>query len=388
MDSSRNELLFKKVCLYLLPIIAPLLFIVILEDILSTAKVKLFVEKNENQQILNIQQCRYGTQNVEEICHFVPRSYRDGQKLVLVLGDSTAAGYPDYRSNNFSSLLELSLNKTNQNFHRVENYASSCKDSDFVRRCFEKSLKARPDMVVIYTGHNDFTNRFHPHAISSLVQKVPWIFDLVTYLRFHSRTYSLVAEFFNDKSRPNGSYGINSEIEYQARHKEVTGHLIENFQIVSGIAEENKIKLVMIVPVSNLTEFEPPPRELNNVFFDTKRNQAMKLISDGRDNLKKGKTDLALFDFIKARDNDPVPSRLTTEAYKQLKTNFSDRDNLLLVDFEKELETTFPDKHKFGCDLFGGHETAQCDQFHLNARGHQLLSDFLLKNIQQKWPDF
>lgn len=387
MDSSKNELLFKKICLYLLPIIAPLLFIGIVEDILSTAEVKLFVEKKENQQVLNIQQCRYGIQSVEEICHFGTRNNNDNQKLVLILGDSTAAGYPDYRSNNFSSLLELSLNNKNQNY-RVENYASSCKDSDFVRRCFEKSLKARPDMVVIYTGHNDYTNRFHPHAISSLVQKVPWIFDLVTYLRFHSRSYALVAEFFKDKGRPNGSYEINSESEYQARHKEVAGHLIENFQIVSGLAKENKIKLAVIVPVSNLTEFEPPPRELNNVFFDSKRNQAMKLIGDARNKLKKGKIDLAFFDFIKARDNDPVPSRLTTEVYKQLKINFSDKDNLLLVDFEKELETTFPDKHKFGCDLFGGHETAQCDQFHLNARGHQLLSDFLLKNIQQKWPDF
>lgn len=387
MDFLKNELFFKKICLCLMPIVAPLVFLAILEALLSIAQVKLFVEKKENQQLLNIQQCRYGVQSVEEICNFSPRENHDLQKLVVILGDSTAAGYPDYRSNNFSSLLELSLSKNIQNY-RVENYASSCKDSDFVRRCFEKSLKARPDMVVIYTGHNDFSNRFHPHAISSLAQKMPWIFDLVTYLRFHSRTYALVTDMLRDKKHPNGNYGINSEIEYQARHKEVTDHLIENIQAASVLAKENQIKLVLIVPVSNLTEFESPPRELNNAFFDIKRNQSMMFVANGRNDLKEGKADLALSDFIKARDNDPVPSRLTTEAYKQLKINFNNRDDLLLIDFEKELEVTFPSKHNFGCDLFGGHETAPCDQFHLNARGHQLLSDFLLKDIQKKWPEF
>ena len=85
-NSNSHDLFLKSLHKYrlLLPVLAPLLFVLFLELILSFEEVKLFSETKDNQTLMNIQQCRSGDGDVDSFCQFFPKNPLDYQNLSLL----------------------------------------------------------------------------------------------------------------------------------------------------------------------------------------------------------------------------------------------------------------------------------------------------------------
>lgn len=76
---------------------------------------------------------------------------------IFVLGGSTARGYPYYYNGSFSSMLKVMLEKSYPGtYFEVVNLAMVAVNSYTVRDLLPHLWKYNPDLILIYSGHNEF----------------------------------------------------------------------------------------------------------------------------------------------------------------------------------------------------------------------------------------
>jgi tetratricopeptide (TPR) repeat protein len=131
-----------------------------------------------------------------------------GTIRIVVQGESSAAGYPFYRGGGFSRMLEQRLNATfPQQKFEVINTAMAAVSSYTLLDFADEILDIKPDIVLIYTGHNEYYGALGVGSSESL----GYFRGLVNlYLRFKDyRTVQLlrnalihVAGWFGKKEDP------------------------------------------------------------------------------------------------------------------------------------------------------------------------------------------
>ena len=76
---------------------------------------------------------------------------------IFVLGGSTARGYPYYYNGSFSSMLKVMLEKSYPGtYFEIVNLAMVAVNSYTVRDLLPHLWKYNPDLILIYSGHNEF----------------------------------------------------------------------------------------------------------------------------------------------------------------------------------------------------------------------------------------
>ena len=76
---------------------------------------------------------------------------------IFVLGGSTARGYPYYYNGSFSSMLRVMLQKSYPNIYfEVVNLAMVAVNSYTVQDIAREIWRYQPDLVLVYSGHNEF----------------------------------------------------------------------------------------------------------------------------------------------------------------------------------------------------------------------------------------
>lgn len=356
--------------------VVPVIVLGGIEGIFLGFNYPLFKDEPKNVSLLNIQSCRYGSKDLDTYCNM--KTQRKG-KSIFILGGSTAVGYPHEFQDGFSNLLQNNINKRRGGDYTVYNFAVSCKDSNFVLKCAERVLRNRPHKLILYTGHNDFTNIFHPHSMSKFLQKNVFIIDLIFLLRESSRIYNFMSNIMtmNIKERK-GTYPLETMDEFKERHDFVNANFLENLEKIRLLSKKYDTELSVITPVSNLSDFMSSKRELSSKLFHDLLNQSHELKKKGDSSYGAKNYKEALEFYKRAKDIDPAPSRVTEAFNNNLRTYAKKNSDIKLIDFQKEMEALYP-RMRLGCDLFGNQ--TYCDQFHLNKSGHQNLAEVVFNSL-------
>lgn len=128
---------------------------------------------------------------------FVPLDPKRGDRVVYVFGGSSVVLQEYDRS--FPALLEGRLNREEGGF-RVFNFGACTLDTFSVRhRAVQAMERNRPDLVVVYAGHNDWINPYRQVIKPEffLVWNSPILYQMLEwyYLMFHLPLSNLLSEF-------------------------------------------------------------------------------------------------------------------------------------------------------------------------------------------------
>lgn len=239
------------------------------------------------------------------------------------------------------------------------------------KRVMEALAVARPDVIVLFFGHNDYNTAYHGTLLPEYFDR----FDTLLRLPhvFHSGDKKegvlLTDEFywFARYTRPS-LYQVFQRLHLVAfDHKDfepidalVLDHFRRNYDSILNVAASIQVPVVAILPVGNL-HAEP--------FGDYRATTAWY-----RQGLSEPDYDRSLALLKKARDTEILTYDLRAKSPLLLYLKSLKRPGVHVMDLEAVLETR---KFEFGYSDF-------LDYVHLNDRTHRLLAeityDFMLRN--------
>jgi lysophospholipase L1-like esterase len=198
-----------------------------------------------------------------------PREYR-----IFCLGGSTVQGRPFAIETSFTTWLELSLEAANPNRRwEVVNCGGVSYASYRLVPILEEVLDYEPDLILLYTGHNEFLeDRTYGH-----IKELPEIVARPCDLVLKTRTYALLrAGYRRLRGRPedvslSGRPVLETEVEamldyrggveqYRRDEKwrrDVVEHFRYNLRRMVDLARNAGVPLVLVNPVCNLRDHPP-----------------------------------------------------------------------------------------------------------------------------------
>jgi tetratricopeptide (TPR) repeat protein len=262
---------------YLILMIIPLLFFIIIEASLRFFDYgfdnRLWIEATKEKLLLNPEIAKryfFTTTTIPQSNQDIfdankkPNTFR-----VFVLGESSAAGYPFSPLGSFSRYLRdrLKLIYPSKNIE-VINLGLTAINSFALRDIFPGVLEQKPDLVLIYTGHNEYYGALGIGSMESLSASRD-VVNLILYMnRFKTiellrNIISGVIKIFSSEDR-NKSGTLMSRMakeQYIGLDSEVYAQGIlqfeENMQDILEMAKEKKVPAVLSTLTSNLKD-QPP----------------------------------------------------------------------------------------------------------------------------------
>ncbi|MEM6514772.1 MAG: hypothetical protein AAF688_01225 [Bacteroidota bacterium] len=125
--------------------------------------------------------------NPNDATKALPRAFKKEKKKetkrLVIMGASTAIGYPYKYHGGFQNWLEYALNRTypDQNFEII-NTALTAVNSYTLRDFTSQIIELEPDAVLIYAGHNEYYGALGVGSTSSYGNS-PWVVNLMLSLR-------------------------------------------------------------------------------------------------------------------------------------------------------------------------------------------------------------
>ena len=366
----------------LLALLAPLLFWGCLEVGARVAGVKPLADDERYAAYTAQRHCQFGWRAAETAC--AARHFEHGAKQLLVtLGGSSVFGYPAGNPS-FAPKLERMLKRAAPGRWRVVNRGFACKDSHFVRNCGLRALEAGADVLVIYAGHNDFANYGVWNPSRALwLERNAWIYDLEVKLA-HSRAFSALIGLLRRGEAAPQWFPPQPDGEQIARAQEIVRQAyVEHVEALLQAAAERGTRVILSTVVSNLYEYPVKRADWDSspLFDANERPDLVPWAEHYRAGIalhRAGKFEAALERFADARDffmRGRAPRLLNA----QVRALAAAHPHVELVDFEKQLHAKAAEG--IGCNFFGA-ET-WCDQFHPNARTHQLIARAVLAKLRE-----
>lgn len=350
--------------------------------------------------------CRFEPQHLEDYCS--PELFeRAGERTsVFVFGGSSVEGHPKGVTLPFPYYLRGALEQRHPGEYSVHNLGRACKDSIFLRSCFERVMDARPDVIVIYAGHNDFGAMMETiPQVPMFIERHPWLIDL-EYALARTRAYSLLIRLAAAAGRETDrAWQRLPDPQFERSKRIVLDEYARNIGAVVERAGREGIQVILVSLVSNLHE-SPVRYEWWGVGTYTAEsgelpefmNAWWTHFSAGMQHWNAQQFEQALASFSKARDHF-LKSRAPSELNEHLREVAAANDHVTLVDFERILHEVGVEEgigcNFFGVGDFGGRELGQgkrgldpreeaeegdpwCDQFHPNPRTQRMIADALL----------
>ena len=213
-----RSMLFK-----LISMVLPLLFILLLECGLRMfhygADLSLFIEypHDQNYLFLNpdaskryfINQKNATTGNVEPFL----KKKAAGTRRIFVLGESTTIGYPYFHNGSFHRWLQFRFSHTFPDQHfEIINLSLTAVNSYTVLGFARELVDYAPDVVLIYTGHNEYYGAMGVGSAESIAGS-PWLVNALLRLR-GLRVIQLATNVYTSLS-PAGREGGNDGTRMQ-----------------------------------------------------------------------------------------------------------------------------------------------------------------------------
>lgn len=323
----------------------------------------------------------------------------------FVLGGSTSQGYPYNVNHSFGKITEKLINSSSNDKRKIEiiNVSHSSMSSYYISDIAKKLKYYKPDFLIIYSGHNEY------YGTINSVRKNH--FENKTYLFLKEfKIIQLLIKILNiEKSLDTENQTLMEKLydqNYILNNDERNNYIIDcfkkNMQSVFNSYKNDRVKIIVIEPISNIIEMAPfkgeKDEELNKEiesYIDIlKENKIEKIkefvnskISDNNNAnlmylkaimLKKINNFNTLYNFKVAKDLDLVPFRAKSQLIDSLielqKLNMS-KNNINYLSLEKKY-LSFTNEDIFSNIIFSDH-------LHFNFKGNLLCSYYLALELSR-----
>ena len=287
------------------------------------------------------------------------------EKVIYVYGGSSIvlSNSGVYPHNVFSGKLQEALKGT----ALVSNFGRNGVDSLYERDIFEYTSKIqKPDLVIVYSGHNDYTNLYRhvvrPHysllkgtIFQSLVRArkrfaghAEWNIDF----NFEPMVDTYVAAV--------GLLPVNSS-EFLRYDSIAEGCFHDNIRRIADYAKANGIPVLLITPIGNLHK-----KPVGNAALLQEYERAVLIPDYGR----------RIAQLLEVRDRDFLAPdiRAKTPLLQFMRRMEDERHGIYVLDLEQELV-----KRKFEFDRDDVY-----DYLHLTQPTHEVIKDLILREIKEK----
>ena len=338
---------------------------------------------------------------------------------IFCLGGSTVQGRPYSVETSFPTWLKLNLHAAQpQTDYEVINCGGISYASYRLIPIIRELLKHKPDLFILYTGHNEFLENISYNHVKRLPQTLIHLHQILLKLR----SYSLIHKYlYNHRSKENASrtslptevhaaLDLNNGLKSYHRDDKQRAQTIMEFRRnlvkMLMIAQNAGVPIILMNPVSNLKDSTPFKSEFCKSISGRHREQikdiwrqsseipwsnaygkikllekAIKLDKRNAKSLymmakchqRLGRVSDAKKWFILAKDEDICPLRIL-EPMHQVIRETAERFKVQLVDVRKLIENQTEDGIPGNQWLL--------DHVHPNISGHQLIADSLLKTMQ------
>jgi tetratricopeptide (TPR) repeat protein len=323
----------------------------------------------------NIERIPFSNQDVFDAVK-KPNAYR-----IFVLGESSAAGYPFSPLGSFSRYVRDRLALVYPNsVIEVVNLSLTAVNSYTLRDLFPGVLEQKPDLILIYTGHNEYYGALGVGSMESLGTSRSMI-NLLLYLNKY-RTVQLVRTsiqwmmglFSSTDDKATGTMmsrmakdqyiGFNTET-FNSGILQFEG----NMRDVFDMAKEKNVPVILSTLASNLKDQQP--------FISIESDnypRADKIYDQAKAELKNGKFKIADSLFRFAKDLDALRFR-APEKLNRVIISLSKEYNLPLADFDSALLSISTDGI-IGNDIM-------TDHLHPTLEGQLILGKLFFEKMEQ-----
>ncbi len=373
---------------FLVLIIIPIIFFVLLEISLRIFNYgfdnKQWIPATEGKLFLNPDIAKRYFYTTERIPFSNGDIFDEKKKAnafrVFVLGGSSAAGYPFLPLGSFSHYLQdrLKLLYPSSTIE-VVNISMTAVNSYTMRDLFPGVIEQKPDLIIIYAGHNEYYGALGAGSMESLGTSRKMV-NLILYLnRFKTvqllrNTIQWVMKLFSSNENASGTLMSRmakkqSIVLGSETYKDGISQFKENMNDILKIAKEHKVPVILSTLTSNLkdqypfisikTEKLPPADEIYN--------QAKAELNPG--NYSKADS---LFRF--AKDLDCLRFRAPEEMNSVIRS-LSKEFDLPLVNADSAFASVSPD------GIVGNN--LMTDHLHPKLQGYFLLGKLFFDKMEQ-----
>lgn len=374
---------------YILLIVIPILFFILLELSLRIFKYgyddQVWIDISQDTQILNPEiSYRYffTTKNLPfSVESFIYKDKKENSFRIFVVGASSGAGYPYLSSASFSKFIRKKLEILYPDkIIEVSNISMSAINSYTIRDLMPEVLKKKPDLILIYLGHNEYYGALGVGSLESLgssrfiVNTTLWLnkFKTIELLRniIEDASKILLSGEQNTGGTLMAQMAKDKLIEYNSEiYWDGINQFEGNLRNILSMCKEANVPVIASTLVSNLKDQKP--------FVSVKDSQyppADKIFSEAEGKLQSGEIDSARALFIYAKELDALRFRAPEEINNVI-IKLCNEFGYPVIKSDSLLNTVSQDEI-VGDDLM-------TDHLHPNVRGYQLIGNLFFNAMRK-----
>jgi lysophospholipase L1-like esterase len=375
-------------------IIIPILFFVLLETGLrffnygtEYTVFKQVYENYPNKLFMNPEIPRKYFPGLKNAPSVVPDAFDKVKKenafRIFVLGESSAAGWPYIPNASFPREIKRRLELLYpNNVIEVINCGISAINTYTLRDFVPAILNEKPDLILIYTGHNEYYGALGAASSVSLGQSrgmintYLWLQHFKTTQLMENIIRSITGLFHNkNNDEPQGGETLMSKMIGESLiplNSDLYRKGIEQFEgnmkDILELFKEAKVPVILGTLTCNLRDQKPLVAiKTNNL------QSADEIFAEAQQKLKEGKIEEARTLFLKAKELDALRFRAPQEI-NNIYFRLSNQFNLPLVDIDSIFKTASP-YYIVGYNL-------TVDHLHPNISGYRMIGKAFLKEME------
>lgn len=372
----------KKYIFYFVLIVIPILFFVLLEGALrifnygKDYSTFVVISEISDQYFLNpLLPEKYFVSN-EIIPSVIPDPFdkvkSENTIRIFVFGGSTTAGFPYSPNASFPRWLKRKI-EMYYPAHRVEviNLGVSAVNTYFIRDIIDDVIQQQPDLLIFYTGHNEFYGALGP-ASTEFISGSPAIVNLILKLR-EFKVYQLMTNIINSiwnlfseeklesRSTLMETMIAEQEIDNNSEmYRDGLKQFEQNMDVILGECSKYNISVLIGNLVSNLKQ---KPLQMSDGVAQEYFNEAINKLEE--ENFVEA-TEL----FIKAKDNDLLKFR-AVEEFNYIIDKLAKRYYAEIVDIKQGFESESENS------IVGN--KLMVDHLHPNLNGYKIMGDIFFE---------
>ncbi len=244
-----------------------------------------------------------------------PKTKSNQTFRIFCLGGSTTYGQPYNDSTSFCGWLrELLPNVDSSRRWEVVNAGGISYASYRVAAVLEEVLRYSPDLVIVYTGHNEFLEE---RSYREQRTESPGVRRLTSWLH-RTRTFSLLDELLGQQPAPNGRWLLPAEVDAILDHEsgphsyhrdemlraQVLQHFQFNLDKIVQLSRSAGAEVLLVSPAANLKDFSPFKSEFSQALTAASEERWFQLFADAEELKSKRRPEKALAALSLAADID------------------------------------------------------------------------------------
>jgi lysophospholipase L1-like esterase len=374
---------------YIFILIIPILFFVLLEISLRIFSYgsddRVWVDISPEMQILNPEVSKryfFNTQNAPfSVESFIYKIKNENSFRVFVLGASSSAGYPFLSSASFSKFLRKKLEILYPSTSiEVSNFGMAAINSYAIRDLVPELLDKKPDLILIYLGHNEYYGALGVGSIESfgssrfIVNTTLWLNKFKSVELLRNIINGIIALISSNEITGDGTLmaqmskdkliKYNSEV-YWSGIEQFEG----NFRDILSMCKEANVPVIASTLASNVKDLQPFVSS-----EDSEYPTAAAVFKEAKGNLRFGDIDSAKLLFIFAKDLDALRFRAPEEINKVISRLCNEFDYPVI---ESDSLLNFTSE-----DGIVGNEL-MTDHLHPNVKGYQLIGNLFFNAMKK-----